>query len=186
VPRVTARTRRRLVAAVLLTIAATTAVACGSSEPTPNSTSPRSDSESAGSTLDPGVKAEITRVALTFTKHSLDDKAARLVAPDSKKAFAILQAAAPPGLRTTTSSLDIGAVTVRGSRATAVVTGTWCKTDDDHPKQCLTNEDPRSTDPTFTVNLVEAGGAWMVTFPRPSGTQSSTTSCSENGVETAC
>jgi len=173
--------RRRVLAIGFLLIASPSVVACGSSD-SPSVTG-RSTDGPAAVTND---EAEISRVALSYVSHGFDDEAARLVAPESKEAFAYIKAAIPPGLRTTTKSLEAGAVTVSGSHATAVFKGTLCRTETGQPKQCVSNKDPRSTNPIFSVDLVKVDGAWRVTFPRPSGTYSESTSCGENGVEVPC
>lgn len=109
--------------------------------------------------------------------------ASRYVAPASRNSLLALT----DGLRSssiTGRDLAVGSTTVAGSAATAVLTGTVCSTGSTAAlpsagpgplptANCVTNTDPHSTSPVFTVHLAQGSGdRWLVVFLEPSAAPS--------------
>lgn len=106
--------------------------------------------------------------------------ASRYVAPASRNGFLVLtDGLRPSGIGS--RDLAVGSTVINGRAAITVLTGTVCSggTATVAPaspgsagaRDCVTNTDPHSSSPVFTVNLARApGGQWLVVFPAPSGT----------------
>jgi hypothetical protein len=103
--------------------------------------------------------------------------AARYVTPASRNTLLALTDGLS-GTSLTSRDLAVGSVSISGSSAVAVLTGTICSSRSMAPlsssgpsahDQCLTNTDPHSASPAFQVELSRGpDGQWVVVYLMPS------------------
>lgn len=136
----------------------------------------------AGAARDPAPAATPAAVALGYGRALFAGQfvaASRYVAPASRNGFLVLTDGLRPS-RIGALDLAVGSTVINGPAAITVLTGTVCSgvaavasasAGSAGAHDCVTNTDPHSTSPVFSVNLARApDGQWLVVFPAPSGT----------------
>lgn len=115
------------------------------------------------------------QVALAYVRALFSgdfDRAQALVDPGSRAAFQLVALGMDPKL-VTARDLGIGSTVVNGDRASTTILGTICRAGGATPglaDDCLTNNDPSTSNPIFKVALVRrSDGAWMVTLDLTGG-----------------
>jgi hypothetical protein len=135
----------------------------------------------AGAALDPAQAAKPAAVALGYGRALFAGQfvaASRYVAPASRNGFLVLtDGLRPSGIGA--RDLAVGSTVINGPAAITVLTGTVCSgvaavaptsAGGAGAHDCVTNTDPHSTSPVFSVNLARApDGQWLVVFPAPPG-----------------
>lgn len=126
-----------------------------------------------GSNNDPGTVALRYNQALFAGDFPA---ASQYVVPSDRNAFLALTTGLGDS-SVTSRDLAIGSVTVNGSTALAILTGTICSTGGTAPlsapsatsaPQCISNTDSHSINPAFRVTLSRGSdGAWMVFYQAP-------------------
>lgn len=125
----------------------------------------------AGSTAGGNQGGVASDTALRYIKAVLVGNytvAVPLVAPEQR---GVLQAIAlgahknPPAAR---SDVRVGGVKINGPLATVTFVGTMCRPGaKPHSQQCISNSDPGSSSPIFTVKLARERGKWYVIYQAP-------------------
>ena len=112
------------------------------------------------------ASASETAVAYTSAVVQHDYEAARAyVAAASLDAFHFI-ADAPDQPDSRADDLSAGDEKVEGDDATVVILGRLCSTEGGD-EQCVSNDDPVSTNPIFVVHLTRQDDTWSVYFPTP-------------------
>jgi hypothetical protein len=121
------------------------------------------------------------KVALAYSSalfHGDLRSAGQLVEPGSQSAFGLV-AAGLSGTAVHANGLADGRTVVTGHTAVTTLVGDLCRsgpkpTAPPTDEQCVSNRDPKSTNPIFTVTTArQPDGRWLVTFSAPDGVRPS-------------
>jgi hypothetical protein len=127
---------------------------------------PSRDSASVGG----GDVSAASSVALKYATDLFDgqvDRARELVEPASQSTFRLV-AAGISQQRLKANGLGVGRTQVTGDEATTTLVGDLCRVDPTgagSPSDCISNRDPYSANPIFTVATArQPDGSWRVTL----------------------